>query len=120
MERKKRPLPPEPILADGKEINDTITDKELETLNQLAVKIWKSKSLLACKFCERTFKYDQLLKHQKGCTAPPKNQTGGQSFGHSQAAFKKVSESVNELKQKRQNSRQWLEAGKMRQNQAKV
>ena len=49
--------------------------------------IWKSKSLEACKFCNRTFQYEQLIKHQKGCN--------GAKHRH---AYAKPSETVKKAK----------------------
>ena len=122
-------MPPEPKLANGMEINDLLTQRQLAHLNDIQTKTWKRHSLLKCEFCERTFFYEKLLKHQKGCNGMKKSQkkkkTDRESekpsaFFHEKHDYAKPEVARKKSQKKKKTDREWEKPSAFKPDPAKV
>jgi hypothetical protein len=67
--KERKPLPEDPMeQARANGGGDTMSEAELEKINQIAQEAYNDKSLSTCAFCGRTFLPEKLAIHNKSCT----------------------------------------------------
>lgn len=114
--RERRTMPPEPQLPNNQTVDNFIPAEQLKLLNNLAMHVWKSRSLERCTICGRTFHREQLEKHRRACHG----RKDATAFGRSTHSYKSSVQAIQTSASKRAADREWEKPKPVRQDAARV